>query len=84
MPAMAAFRFVVIEVMNCAIMIFRLREMDLNHRPPGYEPGTLPKGYPAVIPFICSPIWALYLESTRILHAQFAKVNPLLRIFPVL
>lgn len=22
--------------------VFRLREMDLNHRPPGYEPGALP------------------------------------------
>lgn len=26
--------------------------MDLNHRPPGYEPGMLPLHYPASDPFV--------------------------------
>lgn len=40
-----------------------LREMDLNHRPPGYEPGTLPTALSRVCS--CLRIRALYLEWMR-------------------
>ena len=68
---MAGFRFVAIEVMNFAIMSFWLREMDLNHRPPGYEPGTLP----TALSRVCSFYLFAHSASVPRMDAQYAYLN---------
>ena len=45
-----------------------LREMDLNHRPPGYEPGTLP----TALSRVCSFYLFAYSVSVSRMDAQYA------------
>ena len=57
---MAGLRRVAIDVMDLVIMIFWLRETDLNRRPPGYEPGTLPTALSRFCSFVVFPVVAGY------------------------
>ena len=54
--------------MNFVIIIFWLREMDLNHRPPGYEPGTLP----TALSRVCSFYLIAYSGFVSRMDAQYA------------